>query len=422
MAGRALLVCALCALCCAAGGGWAWDHLCDEDGRRLLNKTAKEVSPYCASLGAPKEGTKKTTLQNEQSSPPQMENGVVVGGQGEAAGRTDGALLPSPGPGGGGGATGPEEKGPQAPTAGSSGHSAAVPATPGASEAQGDHLTSVDVSEGTSAGADGELKKVAGTADLSQQQREGETQSGPGATQTTPGAAASLTDSKNDLSQSQAQEYRGEQGASTQLSGREAATLPDVTSNAADGEGRETTQLSPPASREGAGGQGGKPTEQETKDATDSDAAWNPDGQREVAAASAAAGTANEPTPAVESTATDARNNATTTGGDSGSSPAAQPQPESSVAATEAGQPEQKEQSAVPASQEETETSGERGEATQPAAGTAAQAVATTNVTSAAKAAPGDSDGSSTAASHSASLLALFLLLACAAAAAMLAA
>ncbi|RNE95431.1 uncharacterized protein Tco025E_10022, partial [Trypanosoma conorhini] len=333
-------------------------------------------------------------------------------------------------------------------------HSAEVPATSGATGAQGvpkgaetsepqgglksspppgreapgtppqkDNLTPVDANGGNRAGEDGQLNNVAGTADPSQQQREGETQSGPQGTQTTPEAATSPTASKNDLSQSQAQEPRGEPGASTQLSGGEAATLPDVPTNAADGGEERTTQLSSPASRKGdAGGQDGKATEQETNGITDSDAAGNPDGQQGVAAARAAAGTANEP-PATESTATEARNTATTTDGDSGSSPAVQPQPAGSVAAAEAGQPEQKEQPAVPTFLSQAEKSGERGgEAAQPAAGAAAQAANTTNSTSAAKAAPSDSDGSSNAASHSASLLALLLLLACAAAAAMVAA
>ncbi|RNE95271.1 mucin-associated surface protein (MASP) [Trypanosoma conorhini] len=434
MAGRALLVCALCVLCCAAGGGWAWDHLCDEDGKELLNVTGGQGWKFCSGE-ALRKIMKMGLPQNERSSPSPTDAEVGVGAHGGKAGHSDGAAS---GPGGSG-HTDPEEEGRQGATGGSREHSA--PETRGPSGDQGGaggpaapapgtpphegNLGSVDASgPKPGAGEDGQLNNVTGSEEVTLQpepQERAQPQVTEG-TQTTQEGAASSAVSKNGLSQFQAQEPRGERGASTQLSSGEATILPDATKNTADGGEGKTTQLSPPASREGAaGGQGGNPTEQETKDTTDSDAAWNPDSQHEVAAAIAAAGTAKE-LAATESTATEARDTATTTGGASGSSPAAQPQPESSVATTEAGQPEQKEQPAVPASQEETETSGERREATQPAAGATAQAAKTTNSTNAAKAVPGDSDGSSTAASHSASPLALLFLLVCAAAAAMVAA
>ncbi|RNE95961.1 uncharacterized protein Tco025E_09855, partial [Trypanosoma conorhini] len=96
-------------------------------------------------------------------------------------------------------------------------------------------------------------------------------------------------------------------------------------------------------------------------------------------------------------------------GSNSGSGPAAQPQPESSVATTEAGDAQQKE---LPTFQSQTEKSGgSKEQAAQPAAGVAAQAATTTNVTSAAKAVPGDSDGSSTVAAHSPSPLRCFFCL-----------
>ncbi|RNF00326.1 uncharacterized protein Tco025E_08822, partial [Trypanosoma conorhini] len=46
MAGRALLVCALCALCCAAGGGWAaeGEGYCTERDWRDLRAVAKDMS------------------------------------------------------------------------------------------------------------------------------------------------------------------------------------------------------------------------------------------------------------------------------------------------------------------------------------------------------------------------------------------
>ncbi|RNE98556.1 uncharacterized protein Tco025E_09413 [Trypanosoma conorhini] len=157
-----------------------------------------------------------------------------------------------------------------------------------------------------------------------------------------------------------------------------------------------------------AGDQTGEPNEANAEVTAEPDAAR-------------AAAKSEAKTPAARPPATSTDDTATTTGGDSGS-PAAQPQPASSVAATVDGDAQQKEKLAVPTPKQETETSGERGEAAQPAAGAAAQAAATTNSTSAAKAAPGDSDDSSTATSHSASLFAVLLLLAYAAAAAVVAA
>ncbi|RNE96355.1 uncharacterized protein Tco025E_09749 [Trypanosoma conorhini] len=45
MAGRALLVCALCVLCCAAGGGWAAEgDYCTERDWRDLRAVAKDMS------------------------------------------------------------------------------------------------------------------------------------------------------------------------------------------------------------------------------------------------------------------------------------------------------------------------------------------------------------------------------------------
>ncbi|RNE98054.1 uncharacterized protein Tco025E_09327, partial [Trypanosoma conorhini] len=54
MAGRALLVCALCVLCCAAGGGWAWhmDYCTEENWGflKLLNSSKNStelLDVYC---------------------------------------------------------------------------------------------------------------------------------------------------------------------------------------------------------------------------------------------------------------------------------------------------------------------------------------------------------------------------------------
>ncbi|RNE99036.1 mucin-like glycoprotein [Trypanosoma conorhini] len=201
------------------------------------------------------------------------------------------------------------------------------------------------------------------------------------------------------------------QGAATQSGGH-----PDIGFSATSGPAAPAGSWAggtPPVPSAGgggtAGGQTGEPNEANAENTAEPNAARAP-------------AKSEGKTPAAGSTATSTDNTATTTGGGSGS-PAAQSQTASSVAATEAGQREQKEQPAVTTPKQETERSGERGEATQPAAGAAAQAATTTNnSTSAAKAAPGDSDGSSTAAAHSASPLVLLLLLACAAAAAMVAA
>ncbi|RNF06877.1 mucin-associated surface protein (MASP) [Trypanosoma conorhini] len=83
MAGRALLLCALCALCCAAGGGWAWDHLCAEDGKELLNFTGGQSWRFC-----PYNETFAATTKNK----PAAAAGVstAVGGNGQAAGSVGG--------------------------------------------------------------------------------------------------------------------------------------------------------------------------------------------------------------------------------------------------------------------------------------------------------------------------------------------
>ncbi|RNE95652.1 uncharacterized protein Tco025E_09955, partial [Trypanosoma conorhini] len=216
----------------------------------------------------------------------------------------------------------------------------------------------------------------------------------------------------------------GNNGDDKKAKPKEALPVPAVTSNTPDGRAVDAPQPTAPSGGGGTSGeQAGKKAEAIAEDSAGPAAAAAPGAQQQgVAAAGTPTSNEKEPLPTARDTATEASHAATTTDGGSGSSPAAQPQPGSSVGTNEAGQREQ-EQPAATAPKRETEKSGERGEATQPAAGAAAQAANTTNnSTSAAKAAPGDIDGSSTAAAHSASPLALLLLLACAAAAAVLAA
>ncbi|RNE95897.1 mucin-like glycoprotein [Trypanosoma conorhini] len=180
---------------------------------------------------------------------------------------------------------------------------------------------------------------------------------------------------------------------------------------AAGNQARTTPSVPSAGSGVAAGGQTEELREENAEDTAESDDARAP-------------AESEAKTPAAGPIATSTDDTATPTDGDSGSSPATQPQPGSSMGTNESGQREQEQPAVTTAPKQETERSGERrGEATQPAAGAAAQAATTsTNSTSAAKAAPGDSDGSSTAAAPSASPLALLLLLACAAAAAVLAA
>ncbi|RNF04734.1 uncharacterized protein Tco025E_08284 [Trypanosoma conorhini] len=350
MAGRALLlVCALCALCCAAGGGWAW-HMdyCNETQWTYLkavnsSKTYTELlDEFC---GTKKEFVEKVRAEAEK------EDGVVRSGHG-GAGATGSAPVSAPGAAVG--AVTPDQK----------------------------------VSE------NGEkLKQAPPPAESSRGSAEH--------------SESQLPDGR------EGREEVSPQGGSTEASGK-------GTVDAAAGSAKQSSARSTPT----AGGEGvvsglteGRPAGKAGETAPpESTVQRNP--------------VQHDNTPAAEGTAKTSRDTAggegsNNPGSDSGSGPAVQPQPQpgSSVAANEAGDAEQKEQSAVPTSKQEAETrgGGER-QATQQAAGAAVQAVSTTNSTSATKAVTGDSDGSSAAASHSTSPLALLLLLACAAAATMVAA
>ncbi|RNE97518.1 uncharacterized protein Tco025E_09433 [Trypanosoma conorhini] len=87
MVGRALLVCALCALCCAAGGGWAAEgDYCTERDWRDLRAVAKDMSE--AEIAAKYCGRKPELVRGLRAS-------LQSGGEAEAGGAS--------GPGGGGG-------------------------------------------------------------------------------------------------------------------------------------------------------------------------------------------------------------------------------------------------------------------------------------------------------------------------------
>ncbi|RNE95921.1 uncharacterized protein Tco025E_10065 [Trypanosoma conorhini] len=85
MAGRALLVCALCALCCAAGGGWAAEgNYCTKRDWRDLRAVAKDMSD--AEIAAKYCGRKPELVRGLRAS-------LQSGGEAEAGGAS--------GPGGG---------------------------------------------------------------------------------------------------------------------------------------------------------------------------------------------------------------------------------------------------------------------------------------------------------------------------------
>ncbi|RNF00992.1 uncharacterized protein Tco025E_08691 [Trypanosoma conorhini] len=480
MAGRALLVCALCALCCAAAGGWAAEgDYCTERDWRDLRAVAKDMSD--AEIAAKYCGRK-----------PEFVRGLLASLQGDGA--EEGAVS---GPGGGSGDV--ERKGPRA--SGESAEDASEEKPAGSGEVEGTKGPGAPQGVSPAAGPTAELsqpqagkpknevdagvvldaKEPSAPADVVNNMSAGsEPETALPTTSQTPGGAAS----------SQAQEANGKDGNSTpgldvvvssahttrqpeaastppkpptptstegpggtgkemtlektpskekvsedsvasddnnggdeKAKSKEAVPAPADTSNTPDGRAVDAAQLTAPSGGGGTSGeQTGKKAEAIAEVPAGSVAAAAPGVQQQgVAAAGTPTSSDKQPPPTAGDTATEASHAATTTGGGS-SSTAAQTQPESSVVANEAGQPQQKEHPAVPTSQSQAETSGERGEATQPAAGAAAQAATTTNLTSAVKAAPGGSDGSSTAAAPSASPLALLLLLACAAAAAVLAA
>ncbi|RNF05963.1 uncharacterized protein Tco025E_07688 [Trypanosoma conorhini] len=88
MAGRALLVCALCVLCCAAGGGWAAEgDYCTERDWRDLRAVAKGMSE--AEIAAKYCGRK-----------PEFVRGLRASLQGDGAEEAEGAVS---GHGGGSG-------------------------------------------------------------------------------------------------------------------------------------------------------------------------------------------------------------------------------------------------------------------------------------------------------------------------------
>ncbi|RNF03971.1 mucin-associated surface protein (MASP) [Trypanosoma conorhini] len=340
MAGRALLVYALCALCCAAGGGWAWPmEYCKDEHWTLLKAVKPEkcytelLQEYC--------GRNTEFVARAMRNATELEKGGPCG----AELRRQAAVGDDQG---GGSRAG-------------TGHSAAAPSQPGGATQRNAEESPVRAHGAQEAG--------------------GPSTAVPGAAPTAGGG--------DHLSP----ESGGEQ---TALSSATAGGVPAVDSPTQEGTVGNAAGASPPESA----------------------VQRSPVQRDNTPAATAVAGEASD---AAQDTPGGGESN--NLGSISDSSPAVQPQPASSVGTNEAGQREQ-EQPAVPTPKQETETSGERGEATQPAAGTAAQAATTTttNSTSATKAVSGDSDGSSTAAAHSASPLALLLLLACAAAAAVLAA
>ncbi|RNE97774.1 uncharacterized protein Tco025E_09365 [Trypanosoma conorhini] len=127
MAGRALLVCALCALCCAAGGGWAWPmDYCNETQWTYLkavnsSKTYAELlDEFC--------GTKKEFVEMVRAEA-EEKDGALRSGHG-GAGATGSAPVSAPGAAVG--AVTPDQKGSEnggklkqaPPPAGSSGDSA----------------------------------------------------------------------------------------------------------------------------------------------------------------------------------------------------------------------------------------------------------------------------------------------------------
>ncbi|RNE97049.1 mucin-associated surface protein (MASP), partial [Trypanosoma conorhini] len=98
MAGRALLVCVLCVLCCAAGGGWAWDHLCPADGKELLNVTVEDGWKFCDYNETFAATTKNKPADTGASAATNNPAGAgagastTVGGNGQAVGSAGGAV------------------------------------------------------------------------------------------------------------------------------------------------------------------------------------------------------------------------------------------------------------------------------------------------------------------------------------------
>ncbi|RNE98255.1 uncharacterized protein Tco025E_09268 [Trypanosoma conorhini] len=98
MAGRALLVCVLCVLCCAAGGGWAWDHLCPADGKEQLNVTEDGGWKFCAYNETLAAATKQKRAAAAASASTINPAGAgagastAVGGNGQAVGSAGGAV------------------------------------------------------------------------------------------------------------------------------------------------------------------------------------------------------------------------------------------------------------------------------------------------------------------------------------------